>query len=102
MLTHCVFFSLHDHSPAAVEKLVADCKKYLDNHPGTAFFAAGTRTADLNRPVNDADFDVALQVVFENRAAHDRYQTAERHLAFIAANRDTWKRVRVFDADVEG
>jgi hypothetical protein len=50
--------------------------------------------------VNDRDFDVALQVMFSDRAAHDRYQTDERHLAFIAENKANWQRVRVFDADL--
>jgi hypothetical protein len=42
-----------------------------------------------------------LHVVFENRAAHDAYQTAPRHLKFIEENKATWKKVRVFDSDVE-
>jgi hypothetical protein len=64
------------------------------------FFAAGTRTPDLVREVNDREFDVALHLIFENRAAHDRYQTAARHQQFVAENRDNWAQVRVFDADV--
>jgi hypothetical protein len=51
--------------------------------------------------VNDRDFDVALLIVFDSRAAHDAYQTAERHQRFIADNATTWAKVRVFDADVE-
>jgi hypothetical protein len=102
MLAHNVYFTLNDNSAAATEKLLADCKKYLTGHPGTVFFAVGTRIVDLDRPVNVRDFEVALQVVFENRAAHDKYQQADRHLAFIAENKGNWKQVRVFDADVEG
>ncbi len=100
MLGHMVYFALKDRSPAAVQKLVADCRKYLTDHPGTVFFAAGTLVPDLRRPVNQTDFDVALQVVFESRAAHDAYQTAPRHLQFIEENKPNWAQVRVFDADV--
>jgi hypothetical protein len=100
MLGHMVYFTLQDRSPAAVEKLVADCRKYLTDHPGTVFFAAGTLVPDLTRPVNQTDFDVALHVVFESRAAHDAYQAAPRHLQFITENKTNWARVRVFDADV--
>lgn len=100
MLGHMVYFTLKDRSPAAVQKLVADCHKYLTDHPGTAFFAAGTLVPDLTRPVNQTDFDVALQVVFESRAAHDAYQVAPRHLQFIEENKPNWAQVRVFDADV--
>jgi hypothetical protein len=101
MLTHSVFFSLHDNSPAAVNKLVAACRTYLADHPGTCFFAAGTLARELQRPVNDRDFDVALHVAFADRAAHDTYQQASQHLKFIEENKANWKQVRVFDAWVE-
>ena len=100
-VAHSVYFSLNDNSDAAKEKLVASCQKYLTGHPDTVSFAVGLLVPDLTRPVNDLDFDVALHVVFANRAAHDAYQTAERHLAFIAENKATWKKVRVFDAYLE-
>ncbi len=99
-LAHCVFFALKDKSPAAVERLVQACHKYLTGHPGTVAFAAGPRTPDLVRPVNDREFDVALLVVFESHGDHDRYQTAPRHLQFVAENKDNWEQVRVFDANV--
>jgi hypothetical protein len=102
MLAHNVYFTLNDNSASAKEKLVAACQKYLTGHPGTVFFAAGTLAAELDRPVNDREFDVALQVVFDSKEAHDQYQQAERHLAFVAENKPNWKKVRVFDAYVEG
>jgi hypothetical protein len=101
MLGHMVYFTLKDRSPENVQKLVDACKKYLTGHPGLVFFAAGTVVPDLNRPVNQLDFDVALQTVFADRAAHDAYQTAPRHLQFIEENKANWERVRVFDAYVE-
>jgi hypothetical protein len=101
MLGHMVYFTLKDRSQTAIAKMVSDCKTYLSGHPGTAFFAAGTLVPDLTRPVNQTDFDVALQVVFESRAAHDAYQTHPRHVQFIEANKANWERVRVFDANVE-
>ena len=100
LLAHMVYFTLHDNSPSAIQALVDACHKYLSGHPGTAFFAAGTVNKELNRPVNIVDFDVALQVVFVNKAAHDQYQTAERHVQFITENKPNWKQVRVLDADV--
>ena len=100
MLGHMVYFTLKDRSPTAVDKLVAACRKYLTGHPGTAFFAAGTLVPDLTRPVNQQDFDVALQVVFDSREAHDAYQVAPRHVQFVEENKPNWERVRVFDAYV--
>lgn len=98
MLVHNVFFTLKDRTPEAKSALVASCTKFLTNHSGAIFYAAGT-VADLDRPVNDRDFDVALTIVFKDRAAHDAYQTAPRHLEFIEANKATWAKVRVFDSD---
>ncbi len=76
MLAHCCFFSLHDNSPAAVKKLIDACKKYLPDHPGVIYFAVGTLNRELDRPVNDRDFDVSLTMIFDSKAAHDAYQVA--------------------------
>ncbi len=99
-LSHVVFFKLKDSSPANVQALVDACHKYLKNHPGVQFFAAGTLAKEYARPVNDHAFDVCLNIVFESRAAHDAYQTIEDHLKFIAEHKESWDKVRVFDADV--
>jgi hypothetical protein len=99
-VAHMVYFSLTDKSPAAKQKLVDACKKYLAKHPGTVYFSAGTLCEELNRPVNDRDFDVALHLVFKDKAAHDKYQDADLHTKFIEENKDNWKKVRVFDANV--
>ncbi len=101
MLAHSCYFSLHDNSPAAVKKLVDDCKKYLPNHEGVLHFAVGTLNPDLDRPVNDRDFDVALFMIFDSRESHDAYQVAPKHQDFIHQNKPNWHIVRVFDADVE-
>ena len=101
MLAHNVFFTLHDRSTAAKERLVAACKKYLADHPGVVFFAAGTLAEELDRPVNDREFDVALHVIFDTPANQDIYQTAPLHLQFIAEEKETWAKVRVFDSLVE-
>lgn len=101
LLGHMVYFTLKDHSEAAIAKMVSDCKSYLSGHPGTTFFAAGTLVPDLTRPVNQTDFHVALHVVFDSRAAHDAYQTHPRHIQFIDANKPNWEKVRVFDSYVD-
>ncbi len=77
------------------------CKKYLTDHPGTVRFAVGTLAEEMKRDVNDRDFDVALHLVFKNKAAHDQYSKAQRHLTFIEENKDNWKKVRVFDSYLE-
>ncbi len=99
MLAHNVFFTLYDSSTEAINAMVEACHKYLKDHPGVAFFAAGEVVEDLARPVNDRMFHVALHVVFDTRESHDVYQTAEAHLKFIDENKSKWKQVRVFDSN---
>jgi hypothetical protein len=101
LLSHDVYFSLNDASPAARDALVAACKKYLTGHPGVVSFSAGVLASELNRPVNDRDFDVALHIVFDGKASHDKYQDAARHKQFIEENQKNWKKVRVFDSLVD-
>jgi Stress responsive A/B Barrel Domain len=101
VLAHDVYFSLNDATPKARAELVAACKKYLTGHEGAVFFSVGTLAAELDRPVNDRDFDIALHVYFKDRAAHDRYQEAPRHKQFIAEQQANWKKVRVFDSTVD-
>lgn len=102
MLAHDVFFTLKDRSPEAKANLVAACKKYLTGHPGTVWFAVGPLAEEFNRDVNDRQFDVALHLVFKDKAAHDQYAKAERHMKFIEEMEATWEKVRVFDSYVDG
>lgn len=101
LLAHNVFFKLKDNSPANVAKLIADCKKYLTVQAGIAYFVCGKLDATLTRDVNDRDWDVGLHIIFADRAAHDAYQTDDLHNQFIAENKATWAKVRVFDSLVE-
>jgi heme-degrading monooxygenase HmoA len=100
-LAHDVYFSLNDASPAARAELVAACRKHLAGHEGTLAFSVGLLAAELARPVNDRDFDVALHITFRDRAAHDAYQAHPRHKQFIEEQQKNWKKVRVFDSLVE-
>ena len=97
-LAHDVYFTLRDASPEARQALVDACSRYLSGHPGTLFFAAGTRAVERHREVNDAAFDVSLHVYFADEAAHDAYQQHPRHKRFIEEMSANWKTVRVFDS----
>ena len=100
-VAHNVYFTLHDDAPAAKARLVDACYKYLRDHPGVTFFAAGQIAESHTRDVNVRDWDVSLHVVFKNTACHDLYQKADSHLQFIEENKENWKTVRVFDTYVE-
>lgn len=97
-LAHNVFFKLKDNSPARVQELVDACRKYLNVQPGIVFFAAGSLCSELDRDVNDRDWDVGLHLVFIDKAAHDAYQDDETHNTFIAEMKANWAGVRVFDS----
>jgi hypothetical protein len=97
-LAHMVYFKLKDSSEASRKKLVDACQKYLSKHPGEMYFNVGVLAKDLKREVNDQEWDVALIVVFKDKAAHDKYQTDSRHLDFIKEEKGNWAKVRVFDA----
>ena len=98
---HMVFFSLAEPSAANRERLIAACQKYLSGHEGEMHFFIGSRAAEKQREVNVSDFDVSLHIVFENVAAHDRYQQHPRHVQFVEENSSLWNRVRVFDSYVD-
>ena len=100
MIGHMVFFKLKDPTPAARQKLVAACDTYLSKHDGVVFYSAGPIAADFKREVNVTDWDVALHLVFADKAAHDRYQDHPDHVKFIAENKDIWAAVRVFDSEL--
>ena len=98
-LAHHVFFTLKDRSEQAISTLVAACQEHLDGHPGQVGFDVGVREPDYDREVNQ-DYDVSLHTVFADRAAHDAYQQAARHLEFIAKHKDNWEKVCVFDSNL--
>lgn len=100
MISHMVYFNLKTPGAENRAKLVAGCKKHLAGHEGVCFFAAGVVGDDFKREVNVTDYDVALILVFKDKAAHDKYQDHPRHLQFIAENKDLWGKVRVFDSVV--
>ena len=99
LVGHMVYFKLKDATDENRQKLVAACKKYLADHDGVVFFSAGVLADSLKRDVNDRDWDVALHLVFANKAAHDKYQDHPEHLKFIEENKANWAKVRVFDSE---
>jgi hypothetical protein len=97
-LAHMVFFTLKDQSKEARGTFVASCHKYLAGHEGTVSFSVGVIAEDVVEPVSVRDFDVALHVVFEDKAARDKYLDHPRHKEFVEDNRAHFAKVRVFDS----
>jgi len=101
MLAHNVFFTLKDPSDSNQQQLVDDCHRSLSTIPGMVFYAAGT-CSDMDRPVNDRKYHVALHTIFETRAAMDAYLAHPQHQEFVARHKANWAQIRVFDSDVTG
>jgi quinol monooxygenase YgiN len=102
MLAHSVLFKLKDNAPCARQELIAACKRYLSGHEGIVFFAVGQRAEDIDWSVSDRDFDVALHIVFRDRASHDAYQDSPEHTTFLEKYEGNWQRIRAIDAYVPG
>ena len=99
-VAHIVFFTLKESTTETVQALIDACNSYLTDHDGVIYYSVGARGAEFNRPVNNQTYDVGLHVVFSDKTAHDAYQTASRHLSFIAENKDSWEAVVIFDSYV--
>jgi hypothetical protein len=99
-VAHMVFFTLKESTNETVQALIDSCNCYLTDHDGVVYYSVGARGAEFNSSVNNQKYDVGLHVVFADKAAHDVYQTAARHLAFIAENKDSWETVGIFDSYV--
>jgi hypothetical protein len=97
-LAHAVYFTLKDQSQKSREKFVASCEKYLTGHRGAVSFTIGTIAEDVKEAVSDREFDVALHVVFEDKAALAEYLKSERHGKFVEENKASFAKVRVFDS----
>ena len=54
--------------------------------------------AVTNRPVIDRTYAYALTVVFEDMAAHDAYQEAPEHKAFLETFSSVWSKVTIYDS----
>ena len=94
---HTVLFWLNENADDESKKqLLEDCKSLLGSIPTVQYLAVG-QPADTSRDVVDNSYDVGLVVHFADKAGHDYYQEAEKHLEFIERNRDIWKRVQVYD-----
>lgn len=82
MFSHIVVFWTDPNKPQAADDLLAGAIKYLKDIPGVLQFHAG-KMVPSHRPVVDQTYQVALNVVFADKAAQDAYQVHPRHLEFV-------------------
>jgi len=97
MFSHVVIFWTDPACPNAAEELIAGAEEYLKSIPGILHFHVG-KMATSHRPVVDQSYQVALNVVFPDKATQDAYQVHPRHLEFVEkVFKRACKKVVVYD-----
>jgi len=82
MFSHVVIFWTHPEMPTAAEELLAGMEHYLRPIPGALHFHIG-RMVPSPRPVVEQSYQVALNLVFPDKATQDEYQVHPLHLEFV-------------------
>ncbi|MGC9327203.1 MAG: Dabb family protein [Candidatus Hinthialibacter sp.] len=94
---HNVYFYLNEETnEAQVQQLINDCKTLLGAVETVRRIYVGL-PAGTPREVVDNSYGVCLIVYFDDKAGHDFYQTADKHLQFIERNQSAWDRVQIYD-----
>jgi hypothetical protein len=57
------------------------------------------KPASTNRPIIERSYSYSLLLMFDNLAAHDKYQVDPVHLKFVADCSTMWTKVLIFDSE---
>jgi len=82
MFSHVVIFWTAPQQPGAADELIEAAERYLRPIPGIVHFHVG-RMVPSARPVGEQSYQVGLNVVFQDKAAHDAYQVHPGHVEFV-------------------
>lgn len=97
MFSHVVIFWTDPSDPKSADKLIEGAEKYLRPVPGVQHFHVG-RMVPSPRPVVDQSYQVALNLVFSDKAAQDAYQEHPMHVEFVEkVFKKVCKKVVVYD-----
>ena len=97
MFSHVVIFWTDPNDPQGADKLIAGAEQYLRPIPGVKSFHIG-RMVGSHRPVVDQTYQVALNLVFDNKQQQDDYQVHPLHIEFVEkVFKKVCKRAVVYD-----
>jgi Stress responsive A/B Barrel Domain len=82
MFSHVVIFWTKPENPKAADELVAGMNRYLRPIPGVLQFHVG-KMVPSERPVVDQSYQVALNILFADKATQDAYQVHPQHVEFV-------------------
>ena len=98
MFVHHVFFWMKEDITADDFKTF---EKGVATLPGIDLVKFGDvgKPASTDRPIIERSYSYSLLLVFENKTAHDEYQTHPVHLKFIENCSMLWSRVLIYDSE---
>jgi hypothetical protein len=97
MLSHIVIFWTNPGQANATEELIAGANKYLKSLPGVLQFHVG-KMSPSPRPVVEQSYQVALNIIFPDKASEQAYQIHPQHLEFVEkVFKRTCNKVVVYD-----
>ncbi len=96
MHIHNVYFWLTDDQDGTSKSEFEEGLGWLVNDPSVESGYFG-KPAGTDREVIDSSYSYALVLIFEDMAAHDRYQEGPAHMRFLDKNMDKWQNVLVYD-----
>lgn len=84
-LIHDTYFRLADRRPKTFNDFVESLWRYLSpqHHDGMVEFSISFRAVEMQRSVNDKEFDVLMHMVFQNVQAYSTYRSADKHNEWI-------------------
>ena len=86
MLMHSTYFNLGiNNTPDITAAYMSEALEYLSVSQGMISFRIAARAADMDRPENDLNYDIAMHQLFSNEAAFNIYNGGDpRHEQFVA------------------
>jgi hypothetical protein len=88
--SHVVFYKTNPNNPDAVKQIIENANRYLANIPGIRDFAVAPRY-DSGRVVQGFDYNVALNFIFDSRAAMLTYMKHPDHMKFVEFVLNGWR-----------
>lgn len=82
MFSHVVIFWTDPANPSAPDELLEGMERFLRPIPGVLHFHCG-KMVPSHRAVVDQSYQVALNLVFPDKAAQDAYQVDPLHTEFV-------------------
>jgi len=83
MFSHIVVFWTDPAPPDAADDLIAGANRLLKNIPGVLQFHIG-KMVPSGRPVVEQSYQVALNLIFPDKATEEAYQKHPQHVEYVA------------------